>query len=119
MKKLATILLMLGATLSAADYSGTYTGKGGIEDARYGSVPQTAQLTVLQSGSTFKGTMKLGNGKPAQITSGTVTGTQLTFVVTPNGGKQITGHLSQTGAGLAGKMTSSTGKVFDVVFTKN
>jgi hypothetical protein len=118
MKKLATIMLMLGATLSAADYSGTYTGKGGFEDAHYGLVPQTAQMTVLQAGASFKGTLKVGSGKTLPITSGTIAGSQLTFVIKSPGG-QITGNLSQTSNGFSGKMTASTGQVFDVVFTKN
>ena len=119
MKKLATILHMLGATLSAADYSGTYTGRGGREDPRYGTDPRSAQLTLLQAGSSFSGSLKIGNSSPMPISSGTVNGTQLTFVVSTGGHGRITGLFSQNGAVLSGKMTASTGQIYDFVFTKN
>ena len=114
MKKLASILLALAFSLQGADYSGIWNGKGGIEDAKYGSVPQTAQLTLLQAGSSVTGTLKIGNGKPIPITSGTASGNQITFAV--SGG---TGTLTQNGSSLQGRLTSSQGKIFDVVFNKN
>ncbi len=118
MKKLAMMMFILAASLAAQDYSGIWNGKGGKEDQRYGLVPRTAQMTLLQSGTSFTGTLKIGTGKPMQITSGTVSGTGLTFVITSGSG-QITGNLSPNGAQLSGKMTASTGDTFDFVFTKN
>ena len=118
MKKLAIMMLAAAASLAAAtDYSGIWTGKGGKEDPRYGSVPAVAQMTLLQSGTSLSGTFKLANGKPVKITSGTVSGGQLTVVLTSPGG-QVTGRLTQTGTQLTGKMTSSNGNVYDFVFTK-
>ena len=118
MKKLAIMMFMLAASLAAQDYSGIWNGKGGKEDSRYGLVPRTAQMTLLQAGTSLTGSLKIGTGAPMHITSGTVSGSQLTFVIT-NGSARITGNLSQSGAQLSGKMTASTGDTFDFVFTKN
>lgn len=117
MKKLAIMMFMFASSLAAQSYSGIWNGVGGKVDARYGLVPQTAQMTLLQAGSSLKGTLKIGTGKPVAITSGTVSGTQLTFVIGGSGG-QITATLSQSGAQLTGKMTASNGMVFDFVFTQ-
>jgi citrate lyase synthetase len=112
------MMLTLAAAFAATDYSGIWNGKGGKEDAKYGKVPATAQMTLLQAGTSLKGTLKFGNNKPVAIASGTVSGSQLTIVVV-NNGKQITGSLSQVGTQLSGKMTSSNGQIYDFVFTKN
>jgi|ERR1035441_3391796 hypothetical protein len=114
MKKLVVVLLSLAACLTAADFSGIWNGKGGIESAKYGSVPQTAQMTIVQAGSSFSGTLKIGNGPIAKIASGTVSGSTVTFAV-GNGG---TGTLTQSGAQLTGKLTSTRGEILDIVFTK-
>ncbi len=114
MKKLALVMLALTVSLQAStDFSGIWNGKGGYQDAKYGSVPATAQLTLLQSGSSIKGTLKIGNSKPIEITSGSVSGSEITFVV-----KGGTGTLTQNGSKLQGKLTSSKGKILDIVFTK-
>ena len=113
MKNSAIMMLVFAASLAAADNSGIWNGKGGIEDAKYGSVPQTAQMTLLQAGSAVSGTLKVGNGTPMPISVGTVSGNQITFVV-----KGGTGRLTQNGAQLSGKLTSPAGEVFDIVFTK-
>ena len=112
MKKLVVVLLSLAALLTAADYSGIWNGKGGIESAKYGSVPQTAQLTLLQAGSSVSGTLKIGNGPIMKIASGAVSGSTITFAV--GGG---TGTLAQNGAQLKGRLTSSKGEILDIVFT--
>ena len=114
MKKLVMIALASAASLAAANFSGIWNGKGGFEDPKYGLVPQTAQLTLLQAGSSLTGTLKLGNGKPIPITSGTVSAGSITFAVGSGG----TGKLTEQGGKLAGKLTSSTGKVYDVVFAQ-
>ena len=113
MTKVIVVLLALAASLAAADYSGIWNGKGGIESPKYGSIPQTAQMTLLQAGSSVSGTLKFGNGPIMKITNGAVSGTTVTFAV--NGG---TGTLTQSGAQLTGKLTSSQGDVLDIVFTK-
>ena len=118
MKKLGIMMLLFAASLLAQDYSGVWNGKGGKEDARYGLVPRTAQMTLLQAGTSLTGSLKIGTGAPMHITSGTVSGSQLTFTII-NGSAQITGNLSQSGAQLSGKMTASTGATFDFVFTQN
>jgi hypothetical protein len=112
------MMLASALSLAAADYSGIWSGKGGKEDSRYGTVPATAQMTLLQSGASLSGTVKVGNGKPTKITSGTVSGNQLSIVLTSAGG-QVTGKLTQSGTQLTGKMTASNGEVYDFVFTKN
>jgi hypothetical protein len=117
MKKLAMMMFAFSASLAAQDLSGIWNGLGGKEDAKYGKVPATAQMTVLQAGTSFHGTLKLNTGKVFQITNGTITGGRLTFAMTVNG-HQITANLLLTGAQLSGKMTSSTGAIFDFVFTK-
>ena len=114
MKRLVVLLLSLTAFLAAADYSGIWNGKGGIESAKYGSVPQTAQMTLLQAGSSASGTLKLGNGPLWKITSGTVSGSTITFAL-DNGS---TASLTQSSSQLQGKITSSKGEILDIVFTK-
>jgi len=113
MKKLVVLLLSLTTFLAAANYSGIWNGKGGIESAKYGSIPQTAQMTLLQAGSSVSGTLKIGNGRPMQLSAGAVSGSTITFAV--SGG---TGTLTQNGAQLQGKLTSSRGEILDIVFTK-
>jgi hypothetical protein len=117
MKKLAIMMLTLAASLAAQDYSGIWNGNGGKQDPKYGLVPRTAQMTILQAGTSFTGTVKIGSSAPMNITSGTVNGTQLTFVIV-NNGAQITGSLAQNGAQLSGTMTGSNGAVFDFVFAQ-
>jgi hypothetical protein len=114
-KKIVTLAVMLAASLAAQDFSGIWNGTGGKVDSHYGTVPATAQMTVLQAGNSFSGTFKLGNNKPVTISAGAVSGSQLNFVV--NG--FVTGTLSFSGANLTGKMTSNTGDVYNFVFTKN
>src|SRR5580698_8416802 len=108
MKKLAIMFLACAASLAAADYSGIWNGKGGMVSAKYGTVPYIAQLTILQDGTALKGTFKAGNGTPVPFTAGSVSGTQVTFAIA-NGA--VTAVLSQSGAQLVGKMTSSSGSV--------
>ncbi|MGB6946985.1 MAG: hypothetical protein WBE37_31600 [Bryobacteraceae bacterium] len=115
MKKLSLMILLFSASLVAQDFSGIWNGKGGIESTKYGVVPQTAQMTLLQAGSTLQGTFKLGNSKPIAISSGSVSGTQLNLIV---GQGLASGTLTQNGGELTGKMTSSSGQVMDFVFTK-
>ena len=119
MKKLAVMMFILAASLAAQDLSGIWNGKGGKEDPKYGTVPATAQMTVLQAGTSFHGTLKLGGARGAimQITNGTSSGGHLTFTIV-NGKAQITGNLAVNGSHLAGKMTASNGATFDFVFTK-
>jgi hypothetical protein len=118
MKKSIMIMLALAGSLFAADYSGIWNGKGGIVSAKYGSVPQTAQLTLLQDGSSLQGTFKLNNQKPVPIGSGTVNGTSVTFAIGA-GSSQLTAHLAQSGVQLVGTMTTPTGEVFNLAFTKH
>jgi hypothetical protein len=114
MQKIVILALAFAASLAAADYSGIWNGKGGIESAKYGSVPWTSQLTLLQAGSSVSGTLKMGNGKPTALTTGSVSGSQITFAI----GTGSTASLTQNGTQLQGKITSSTGDIYDVVFTK-
>ena len=118
MKKTAIALLLFAASLSAQqDCSGIWNGQGGKEDPRYGLVPITAQMTLEQAGSSVTGTLKIGNGGVMQITSGNVSGSQVTVVISQPGG-QITGSFSQNGGQLTGKMTVSTGDTYDFAFTQ-
>jgi hypothetical protein len=117
MKKLAIMMFTLAASLAAQDLSGIWNGKGGKEDTKYGVVPATAQMTVLQAGTSFHGTLKMSTGKVLPITGGTSSGGKLTFAIV-NGNQQITGNLSLSGSQLVGKMTASNGRIFDFVFTK-
>jgi hypothetical protein len=114
MKKLAIAAFAFVTCLTAADNSGIWKGKGGFEDLKYGSVPATAILTLVQAGSTVSGTLKIGNGPLYTLSAGTVSGNQITFAV----GKGGTGSLTLNGTTLQGKLTSSTGKILDIVFTK-
>jgi hypothetical protein len=117
MKKLVIALLALATSLAASDVSGIWSGKGGIQDAKYGSVPTTAQLTLLQAGATVTGTFKMDNGKIMPISTGSIDGNQIVFVVNVGTG-QITARFAPIANRLVGRMTSSTGKVIDFVFTK-
>jgi hypothetical protein len=114
MKKLVIVLLSLAVSLSAADYSGAWKGKGGQESAKYGSIPMTAQMTLQQAGSALTGTLRIGNGPVLSIASGSVSGTTLTFAV----GTAGTGTLSQVGTQLQGRITSNRGEILDIVFSK-
>jgi hypothetical protein len=114
MKKLAIVALTFAASLAASDLSGIWNGKGGFEDAKYGAVPSTAQLTLVQAGSTVSGTLKIGNGPVIHISNGSVSGSQITFAAGGGG----TAALTANGSQLSGKLTSSTGKILDVVFSK-
>jgi hypothetical protein len=119
MKKIAIIMFALATCLMAQDYSGSWSGVGGKEDTRYGSVPQTAQITILQGGTAITGgTLKMGSSNMVSIKSGTVSGSQLTFVAVFPGGGQVTGNFTQSSGQLTGKMYGSNGEVYDFVFTK-
>jgi len=116
MIKSLIIAFALAATLSAADFSGAWSGKGGSPDPKYGLVPVTAQMTLVEATvtGTLTGTMKIANGKPFKI-SGVLSGGTLVFAMgtgesfslTPGGSTQ-----------LSGKYTSSTGQVVQLLFTK-
>jgi hypothetical protein len=56
----------------------------------------------------------MGGAKLLPITSGMISGSQITFAV----GQNETGVLNINGAVLTGKLTSSKGDIYDVVFTK-
>ena len=115
MKRLLTILLALAATLAAADYSGIWNGTGGIESVKYGSIPMTAQMTLSPSGSSYTGTLKLGNADPVTITSVSVSGSSINIAA----GNAFTASLTQNGTQLSGKVVTSRGEVMDVVFTQS
>jgi hypothetical protein len=112
MKKFAIIALLLAGSL-LADQSGIWKGTGGIVDSKYGTVPTNAQLTLLQAGSKLQGTFQVGNGTPMAITNGSVSGTTVVFSVGP-----ATATFTATGNQMVGKMTSTTGKIVNFVFTK-
>ena len=116
MKKTSIALLFFVASLCRADCSGIWNGKGGKEDPRYGLVPANAQMTLEQAGSSVTGTLKISNGSVMKITSGSVSGNQITFVIASKGG-QITGNFSQNGSQLTGTMTASTGDTYNFAFT--
>jgi hypothetical protein len=113
MKKLSVMILLFAASLAAQTYAGIWNGTGGIESAKYGVIPQSAQITLLQAGTSLQGTFKLGNAKPLPITSGTVSGNQLTLVVAKG---VATGTFTASGGQLQGSMTSSSGEVINFVF---
>ena len=115
--KTVIALLFFAASLFA-DCSGTWNGQGGKEDQRYGIVPITAQMTLTQAGSSVTGTLKMGNGSVLPISSGSVSGNQVTFVIGSGQGIQMTGNFTQNGSQLTGKVTMSTGDVFDFAFTQ-
>jgi hypothetical protein len=114
MKKLAIMMFMFATSLAAQNVAGIWNGQGGIVDAKYGVVPTTVQMTLLQDGSALQGTFKVGNGKPGPIKSGSVSGTQVVFTVGPATAALTLNSNNQ----LVGKMTSSTGKIVNFIFTK-
>jgi hypothetical protein len=114
MKKLIIVLLLtLTPYLAAADLSGIWKGKGGKEDPKYGSVPVTVQMTLLQAGSSVTGTIKFGNGPIVKIPSGSVSGSSVKLVV----GTAGSGSFTWSGSNLSGRLTSSRGEIIDVVLT--
>lgn len=117
MKKLLVVLLLTltPCLAAAADLSGIWNGKGGKEDPNYGSVPVTVQMTLLQAGSSVTGTLKMGNGPIFQIPSGSVSGDAITFVV---GNGIGSGSFTWNGTNLSGRLTSSSGDIYDIVFTQ-
>jgi len=118
MKRLAFVMLVLAASLWAADYSGIWNGNGAIRSTKYpNGVPQTVQMTLLQDGSSLAGTFKVGSMAPMKISSGSVTGTQVAFAIQGTNG-QITASLAANGSQLSGTMTLTDGEIYDVVFTK-
>jgi hypothetical protein len=118
MKRIVIVMFAFAACLAAqtAQVSGIWNGTGGVADSKYGSVPVTAQLTLIQAGNSLQGTFKAGNGKPVALDagSGAVSGNQIVFSV-GNGG--VTANLTQNGNQLTGTMTSSSGQVANMVFT--
>jgi hypothetical protein len=115
MKKLIVLLLILAPCLAAAaNLSGVWNGKGGKEDPKYGMVPVTVQMTLLQAGSSVTGTIKMGNGPIVKISSGSVSGDSVKFAVGNGSGS---GSFTLNGSNLSGRLTSSRGDIFDVVFT--
>jgi len=117
MKKLIVLLLTLTPYLAASDLSGIWNGKGGKEDPKYGLVPSTVQMTLLQAGSSVSGTIKVGNGPLIKIPSGSVSGESVKLVV----GNATAGSGTFTWNGsnsLSGRLTSSRGDIFDLVFTR-
>ena len=118
MKKLIVLLLILTPCLAtAADLSGIWNGKGGKEDPKYGSVPVTVQMTLLQAGSSVTGTIKMGNGPIIKIPSGTVSGNTVKFAVRNGTSGTGSGSFTLNGSKLSGRLTSSRGDIFDIVFT--
>ena len=113
MRRLMVVLLVLAGSLAAADFSGVWTGKGGLEDPKYGLVPNNVQMTLVQAGSSLSGTLKIGNGKILKITAGSVAGNTLTFALA-NG----TATLNVVGNQLQGRLTSSRGQIMDLAVTK-
>jgi len=71
-------------------------------------------LTLLQAGTSVTGTLKIGNGKVMQISSGNVSSLTITFAVGAGAGTLSI----MNGAQLAGKLTSPKGEIFDMVFTR-
>ena len=117
MKKLIVLLVLLltlTPCLAAATLSGIWNGKGGKEDPKYGSVPVTVQMTLLQAGSSVHGTIKMGNGPIIKIPSGSVSGSSVKLVVGDGTGS---GSFTLNGSKLSGRLTSSRGEIFDLVFT--
>ncbi len=113
MKKIAILAVAFGTSLLAAtSYTGLWSGKGGSVDAKYGTVPQTAKISLLQSGSSITGSVQLGNGKTLPISSGQVSGSQITFAIGQNLG---TGSFTASGTQMQGTITSSAGKVINFV----
>ena len=118
MKKLATLALLLAGGLSAADFSGIWNGNGSVQDSKYGSLPTTMQMTLLQAGNSLTGTLKVNNAKPAKITSGTVNASNATIVMVSPQGHQSTSQLTINGNQITGRVTTSTGKVYTVLLKK-
>jgi hypothetical protein len=118
MKKSIMIMAVLFASLAAADTTGTYSGVGGSQSAKYGVVPQNMQLALVQNGTSVTGSLRMANAtKSLTIASGTVSGTQVTFAAGGGTAPQITGNLIINGTTLSGTITTSTGLVYNVVFT--
>ena len=118
MKKSIMIMAVLFASLAAADTTGSYSGVGGSQSAKYGIIPQNMQLALVQSGSSVTGSLRMANAtKSLTIASGTVSGSQITFVAGGGTAPQMTGNLTINGTTLTGTVTTSTGMVYNVVFT--
>jgi hypothetical protein len=118
MKKSIVMMVALASSMFAADFSGIWNGKGAIASGsnKYVNVPMTAQMTLLQAGTSLKGTLKVGNAKAkvTPITSGTAAA-QITLVA---GGSTGTFTPNAAGNQLTGTITSSNGHVATFVFTK-
>ena len=118
MKKLLFVILAAAVSLSAADYSGVYVGKGAEPSARYGGgVPHTVQMTLRQVGNALQGTVQLDKGPICNITSGSVSGNSINIVVGSNTFR-ATGQLAVDGNTLTGTMTSTSGMQVTVALVK-
>jgi len=120
MKKIAIVVLSLAAAASAAEskLTGIWNGTGGSESGQYGTVPVTAELTLLHAGNTVTGTFRMAQGMVMKISSGVVCGSKITFAVgTEKEGVLGTAVLTQNGDTLQGKVTSNQGEVYELVFT--
>jgi hypothetical protein len=120
MKKviIAILTLALGICLAATtSLDGAWTGQGGKQDKKYGSVPTTATMTLTQAGSKLTGTFRFGNEALNKLT-GTVNGNAVTISSTGPNGEALNGSLTSSGNSLRGTINASTGQIYDFVFTR-
>ncbi len=118
MKKilLSTVLLSASA-LSAADATGLWVGKGAKADPKYGLIPTTFKVGITQAGSQITGFMMRDKHQAVNFTSGAISGNEITISYREDT-NIVTGHLTVNGAQVAGRLTSTSGEVYNFSATK-
>lgn len=113
-------VLLVTATVSAADLSGVWTGRqvaagDGFPNGRTGAV----QLTVAQKGPALDGVFTVAESKPVKIEAGRIGESgKITFWLRDAQNFLVTAQLTLDGEWLRGRLTSSTGRVMNVALRR-
>jgi hypothetical protein len=118
MKKilLSTVLLVASA-LSAADATGLWVGKGGKADPKYGVIPTTFKIGLTQAGSKITGFIIRDKHEAVNFTSGSISGNDI-MISYREDTNIVTGHLTVDGVQVSGRLTSTSGEVYNFAATK-
>jgi hypothetical protein len=118
MKKLLLSALLLSVSvLSAADATGLWVGKGAKADPKYGMIPATFKVGITQAGSKITGFLMRDKHEAVNFTSGAISGNEITISYREDT-NIVTGHLTLSGTEVTGRLTSTSGEVYNFAATK-
>ena len=116
-KTILSIVLLSASLLSAADATGLWVGKGAKADPKYGLIPTAFTVGITQAGSAITGFMIRDKHTPATFTSGAISGNEITISYREDK-NIVTGHLSVSGSTVTGRLTSTSGEVYNFSATR-